>query len=257
MIELSACIEILFMEEPDFLRRIQLSAAAGLPAVEFYSFAGRDPAAIARTAKEAGVAVAAVSLDSEASLLDEGAAPTLIAGLRATAANAATVGCRRLIAVPGEERIGVSREQQHATVVANLAALAPIAADLGVTIVLEPLNTLVDHPGQFLKTATEGFQMVREVGSPSVKLLYDIYHMQVMEGNLTQTIRDNVALIGHFHAADVPGRYAPGTGEIAWPFLMKAIAASGYDGYFGLEYWPGKDTAASLAHIVDAARQAG
>jgi hydroxypyruvate isomerase len=257
MIKLSACIEILFMEEPDFLRRIQLSASAGLPAVEFYSFSGRDPNAIARVAREAGVAIAAVSLDSEGSLLDEASGDALLAGLRATAARATQVGCRQLIAVPGEERPGLSRERQRANIVTNLAKLAPAAADMGMTILLEPLNTLVDHPGQYLSTSKEALDILREVGSPNVKLLYDIYHMQVMEGNLTQTIRDNIGLIGHFHAADVPGRFAPGTGEIAWPHLVRAIAATGYDGYFGLEYWPGNDTRASLHYIQDVVRQAG
>jgi hydroxypyruvate isomerase len=114
--------------------------------------------------------------------------------------------------------------------------------------VLEPLNQL-DHPGEFLSSSDEGFAIVREVGSPNVRLLFDIYHQQISEGNLTRRIVDNLDLIGHFHVADVPGRHEPGTGEINYEHLFGVLREHGYGGYVGLEYLPHVDAAASLRAV--------
>jgi len=251
VVRLSGCIEMLFSEEQDFLKRFELLAASGVPAAEFWAFGDRDPAKIAGAATAAGLPVVAVTLEAEGALVDgPDAVPSLVAGLRATAAKAAVVGCTRIIVLTGQERQDISREEQHRNIVSGLGEMASVAGELGVTLVLEPLNTLVDHKGYYLHTAAEGFEIVREVGSPHVQLLYDIYHMQVMQGNLIQTIRENINLIGHFHAADVPGRHEPGTGEIAWENVLQAISDSGYQGFVGLEYKPTTDTPTSLAHIL-------
>ena len=103
------------------------------------------------------------------------------------------------------------------------------------TIVLEPLNILVDHMGYYLVTSKEGFDVIREVNSPNVKLLFDVYHQQTSEGNLISNIRNNIDLIGHIHLGDVPGRKEPGTGEINYRNVFKAICESGYTGYCALE----------------------
>ncbi len=159
------------------------------------------------------------------------------------------LGCPTLIATVGNEQPGLSPWQMHDSIVAGLKAVAADAERAGVTIVLEPLNTLVNHKGYYLWSSREGFDILRAVGSPRVKLLFDIYHQQVMEGNLIQNITENIGLIGHFHSADVPGRHEFGTGELNYATICAAIDKAGYQGYVGLEYGPTGDSAASLAQV--------
>jgi len=104
--------------------------------------------------------------------------------------------------------------------------------------VLEPLNVHVDHPGYFLNHSALGFELVRAVGSPYIRLLFDIYHMQVMEGNIIQSLTGNLDVIGHVHVADVPGRHEPGTGELHYGNIFRALRQAGYDRYVGFEFEP-------------------
>jgi hydroxypyruvate isomerase len=155
------------------------------------------------------------------------------------------LGTKLLNALAGKVPAGVSREQARATVVENLKRAAPLCEDAGVVIMSEGLNT-VQTPGYFLDNSTLGFGIVDDVGSPAVKYQYDVYHMQIMEGNLIDTIKANVAKIAHIQIADVPGRHEPGTGEINYPNVLKAIDESGYQGYVGLEYVPSSSTEPGL-----------
>jgi hydroxypyruvate isomerase len=129
----------------------------------------------------------------------------------------------------------VSREKQHEICVETMIRLGELAKGHDVTIVMEPLNILVNHMGYYLVTSAEGFQMMREVGSPKVKLLFDIYHQQISEGNLIRNITENIDLIGHFHMGDNPGRLEPGTGEINYTNIFAAIQKTDYDGYLAFE----------------------
>jgi hydroxypyruvate isomerase len=132
----------------------------------------------------------------------------------------------------------LSAEDKRQSVLDGLKALAPLAKEAGVTLVLEPLNVYVDHPGYFLNRSSVGLDLVRAVGSPYIKLLYDIYHMQVMEGNIIDTLTRNLDLVGHVHVADVPGRHEPGTGELHYANIFRALREAGYDGYVGFEFEP-------------------
>ena len=100
--------------------------------------------------------------------------------------------------------------------------------------------------GYYLATSAEAFEMVDEVGSPALKLLFDIYHQQITEGNLTANLTRNAAKIGHLHVADVPGRHEPGTGEINYPYIFKLIDSIGYAGWVGCEYKPKGTTVEGL-----------
>jgi len=111
---------------------------------------------------------------------------------------------------------------------------------------MEPLNTMVDHAGYFLASTDEGFEFIRRIGSPAVKLLFDIYHQQITEGNLINNITRHVDLIGYLHVADVPGRHEPGTGEINYLNVLRAAKGAGYTGLVGLEYEPSGEPMASL-----------
>jgi hydroxypyruvate isomerase len=127
-----------------------------------------------------------------------------------------------------------------------LKHVAPLFEKSGITLVLEPLNILCDHMGYYLASSYEAFEICNVVGSKNIKVLYDIYHQQITEGNLIPTIRKYFDLIGHFHVADVPGRNEPGTGEINYRNVFRAIEDLGYDKYVGLEYSPTIDTAETL-----------
>ncbi len=155
------------------------------------------------------------------------------------------LGTKLLNALAGKVPPGVSFEQARATVVENLKRAAPLVEDAGIVLMSEGLNT-VQNPGYFLSSTRVGVEIVQEVNSPAVKYQYDAYHMQIMEGNLIDTIRQNVEHIGHIQIADVPGRHEPGTGEINYPNVLAGIDASGYEGYVGLEYVPADATVAGL-----------
>jgi hydroxypyruvate isomerase len=158
--------------------------------------------------------------------------------LKGTINIAHKLNCRKLITCTGNEIAGKVFQQQFDSVTDTLAKAAEIVNKEGITLVLEALNSIVDHPGYFLTSSKTGFDLVKAVNNPGLKLLYDVYHMQIMEGNLVSGIKENISLIGHFHSASVPGRHELYSGEINYTSILNTINDSGYDGYFGLEYWP-------------------
>jgi len=245
-LKLSACIEMIFNNVPEFVDRIDRVAQCGLPAFEFWGWHGKNLTAIRERADKLGLTIAAMGCDSSGALVDPDNTDAWVAGARESIAQAKEFRVPTVIVTTGNE-MAIPREKQHAAIVAGLKGAAPGAEAQGINLVLEPLNILVDHRGYYLSTSTEGFEILREVGSPRVKLLYDIYHQQITEGNLIQTITRNIDLIGHFHLADVPGRHEPGTGEINYVSIFRAIASTSYGGFVGLEFAPTGDHAAALA----------
>ena len=151
-------------------------------------------------------------------------------------ANAA--GCSQAITCSGDLQPGLTRAQMHDNLQEALGRAAEIAAKRDFTLFLEPLNTHVDHPVYYLNSSGEGAEIVREIGLPSLRLLYDVYHMQVMEGNVTANIEKHIDVIGHFHSAGVPGRGELDDGELDYPKILDRIAEMDYQGCFGLEYFP-------------------
>ncbi len=236
-IKLSACIEMIFNDTPDFCDRIDRAAETGLSGFEFWGWRNKDLAAIKQRAAKCGIPLACFSLDAKGPMVDPDNTASWIESAKEGIARAVEMGCPTLIATTGNE-LEIPREQQHAAIVACFKGIAPVAQDAGITLVLEPLNIAVDHGGYYLSTSDEGFEILNEVDSPAIRLLYDIYHQQVTEGNLIQTITQNVGLIGHFHMADVPGRHQPGTGEINYTNVFSAIAATDYAGFVGMEFAP-------------------
>lgn len=134
----------------------------------------------------------------------------------------------------------------------GLARLAPLAEDAGVTLVLELLNSKVDHPDYQADHTAWGLEVCRMVGSPRVKLLYDIYHMQIMEGDVIRTISDSATAIGHYHTAGVPGRRdMDETQELYYPAIMRAVANTGYGGFVGHEFIPKGDPVEALRRAYE------
>jgi len=146
--------------------------------------------------------------------------------------------CKRLVTLTGNDVPGMSREAMMESAVAGLKAAAPMLEKNGITAVIEVLNTYVNHPNYYLYLVGDAAKMIDAVGSPNVKILFDIYHVQIMEGNLIPLIRQNIKRIDHFHIGDHPGRHQPGSGEINYRNVFKAIYDLGYEGYAALEYGP-------------------
>ncbi len=164
---------------------------------------------------------------------------------------AAKAGVPNVITFSGN-RAGLSDDEGARNTITGLNRVKKIAEDHGVTICLELLNSKVNHPDYMCDHTAWGVRVVREVNSPNVKLLYDIYHMQIMEGDLIDTIRTNLQWIGHFHTGGVPGRHElDGTQEIQWDGVMRAIADAGFRGYVAHEFVPAGDPLVSLRKAAD------
>jgi hydroxypyruvate isomerase len=150
------------------------------------------------------------------------------------------VDSKRLVVLTGNELGGLTRTEQMSNAVAALREVAPLLEKNGITAIVEVLNTYIDHAGYFLYYVRDGANLVDRVGSPNVKLLFDLYHTQIMEGNLIDNLRTFIGHTGHFHVADVPGRNEPGTGEINYRNVFRAIYELGekYKGFVSLEYRP-------------------
>ncbi|MCM8806281.1 MAG: TIM barrel protein [Candidatus Omnitrophica bacterium] len=148
------------------------------------------------------------------------------------------MGCNKAITCSGNSLPDLSETQMKDNIIEMLCCVDEKLRKKSFTLLLEPLNTYVDHKGYFLNSAKMAAEIVRSVNSPNIKLLYDIYHMQIMEGNLCSFIEKNIDIIGHFHSAGVPGRHELFDGEINYPFIIKLLERLGYAGCFGLEYMP-------------------
>jgi hydroxypyruvate isomerase len=133
----------------------------------------------------------------------------------------------------------------------GLKEAAPLLESGEITLVIEPLNELVDHPGYYLVRSDEAFEIVGKVGSDRVKVVYDIYHQQISEGQLIANITSNIDKIAHFHAAGNPGRHELPRGELDYRSIFAAIAQTDYDGYVGLEYWPVDPPLSGLKEVAD------
>jgi hydroxypyruvate isomerase len=153
--------------------------------------------------------------------------------------------CTRITALAGKIPDGVPPIDLQNTFVENVQFAADALATVGATVLIEAINT-IDIPGFFVNRTNHALQLVKTIDRPNVAFQYDIYHMQIMEGDLARAIKSNLGQIGHIQLADNPGRHEPGTGEINYDFLLPYIDSVGYDGWVGCEYAPSGDTSAGL-----------
>ncbi len=215
--------------------RIAKFAELGFPAFELWCWWDYNLSELKEASEQSNISIAAICTKF-ISLVDENSRNEYLAGLKETIAACNKLGCNIIISQVGNELKGVSREQQKASIVAGLKESAKLLDGTGITLVIEPLNLLVDHAGYFLSRSEEAADIVKAVGSDSVKMLFDVYHQQITEGNIISNIRKYISVIGHFHIADNPGRAWLGTGEINYKNVLAAIAETGYEGYVGLEF---------------------
>ena len=174
----------------------------------------------------------------------------LLRELEATIPRAAREGVPNVIAMFGNRK-GRSDAEGIATCIEGLKQIAPLAEEQKVTVCVELLNSKVDHKDYQGDRTAFGAEVIRGIGSSRVKLLYDIYHMQIMEGDVVRTVREHIAHIGHFHTGGVPGRHEiDGTQELDYHFVAKAIADLGYTGFVAHEFVPTKDPLTALREAV-------
>ena len=225
-----------FFGKMDFCDAIRRIKALGFDAVETYNWKSLDLDAIRHTCEETGVELLSMCT-TEFRMTDPALRGAWLDGLKESCAAAKRVGASKLITQVGPDT-GAPREAQHESIVETLRAAKPILEDSGVTIMIEPLNTYVNHPGYYLWSGMEGLDIIREVNHPQVKLIFDIYHQQVMEGNIIPNITKNLDLIAHLHSAGHPGRHELQFGENDYRVIFDAVDKAGYKGACGLEYGP-------------------
>jgi len=241
MVKLAANLSMMFTEVP-FLERFEHAANAGFTAVEMmfpYEAPADHVADLLRRHDLAMILFNTPAGDWTGGERGIGALPDRVdefrAGVRKALDYARTLACPRLHLMAGKApRVEASRR----TLIDNIRYAADLVAGDEIDILLEPINTRVDIPGYFYDNTATVLDIIQEAGAPNVKLQYDIYHMQIMEGDLARAIERLLPSIGHIQLADNPGRGEPGTGEINYPWLLERIDRLGYDGYVGCEYKP-------------------
>lgn len=243
MVKLAANLSMMFTELP-FLDRFAAAAEAGFDAVEFLFPYEHSPDEIVAALTENRLELALFNLpagDWAAGERGLGALPGREEECRAGAARALdyarATGCRQLHLMAGITE-GLDPRDCRETMIGNLRYVADLVEGDGIRILLEPINTRVDMPGYFYDTTAAALDIMAEAARPNVALQYDMYHMQIMEGDVARTIERLLPAIGHMQLADVPGRGEPGTGEMNYPALLAHIDELGYAGFIGCEYRP-------------------
>jgi hydroxypyruvate isomerase len=247
----AANLSMTFNEVP-FLERFAAARGEGFEAVEFlfpYSYEKRQ---LADVVGAAGMKVALFNMPpgswdgGDRGLAIEAArSGEFQDGVGAAIAYAKELGCDRVHCMAGIRPAGADEARLRETYVANLKFAAAELRKHGLGLLIEAINTR-DMPGYYLSTTRQAFDVIRDVGAPNLSFQFDIYHVQVMEGDLTPKLERHIAQIGHMQLADTPGRHEPGTGEINYEFLFQRIDAIGYTGWIGCEYRPATTTRAGL-----------
>jgi len=244
----SLCIEPVWEDIP-FYDRIQRAKDCGVDAIEFWDPSVYDAKKIGDISANANIPVAACCISQAWKLRMSFPWPIVKKNIEKSIVFGKEIGCSTFIGLSGDLH-GLC-DSEKILLVENLKRAAEIAEKANITIVLEALNSIYDHKGYYLDSAYIGFEIVKAVNSPSIQLLFDIYHMQLMQGNLVNTISDNIDFIGHFHMAGVPGRHELIENEINYPFVLRAVKKAGYKKYVGLEYWPTYDNDRSVKDQIE------
>lgn len=252
--KLSANIELLFAETgPDYGERVRAAAAAGFDAVDIWWQSNKDLPALRRALDDTGVSLTTLVVEGYSDLPDPTTHDAFLAKVALAAESAQFLGCPYLVTGSGAAKPSSSRAAQHDIVVGVLRRAARIAEEHGVTVILENLNTRVDHPGILFDTTAECVAAVRHVDSAGLALLFDLYHSTQMGETLTEELAGNVDVLAHVQASDAPGRTEPGSGTIDWAARLGDLLDLGYAGSLTLEYRPSGDTRTSVAHIQEVA----
>jgi hydroxypyruvate isomerase len=242
----------MMFNEVEFTNRFAAAARAGFKGVEFLFPYAYDKQQLAEVARGHNLQVVLFNMppgDFDAGdrglACDPARAGEFQAGVGKAIDYAVALGCKQLHCMAGLKPRGVNEEKMRETYIDSLRFAGRELAKHGLTLLIEAINTR-DIPGFYLNTSRQAFDIIHYAAVPNLKFQYDIYHMQIMQGDLAPTIEKHVAQIGHMQLADTPGRHEPGTGEINYPFLFAHIDKVGYRGWIGCEYRPAGNTEAGL-----------
>ena len=231
------CIPIpCFFGDMDFTSAIYKIKEFGFDAAETYNWKNLNLDEVRNTCQESGVELLSMCT-TEFNMTNPAMREKWLEGLKESCLAANVAGVKHLITQVGNDT-GEERGFQHESIVAALKDARPVLEDTGVILMIEPLNTYVNHPGYYLWSAKEAFDIIHEVDNPFVKVVYDIYHQQVMEGNIIPNITNNLDCIAHLHCAGHPGRIELQFGENDYKNIFNAVDKAGYKGAIGLEYSP-------------------
>jgi len=253
----SICIETIFTEVP-FEDRFERVKKAGFDYVEFWSWDDKDLSFIKEKCAELNLGIASFSGDKSFSLVDVKHNEKYLDFLKESIKAAKYLDCENLVIhsnALGEGGIvvchynDIENDKLFANMQNVLLEAKEYAQKSGVRLVLEALNTKIDHAGNALYTTKSSIKAISCAKSPNIKILYDIYHMQIMEGNVINNLTDNISDIGYIHIADVPGRNEPGTGELNYENIYKKLKSLDYTGFIGFELFPKHDSERAIAAI--------
>jgi len=236
MLNFSPCMDIFFNDLP-FGERINKIAQLGYKNYEFWTWWDKDLNEIREATEKNNMNLFGFCTHF-ISLVDVSKRNEYLDGLGKTIEVAQKLNAKIIISQVGDELESTDRAVQHQSLVAGLKEAEKMLKDTELVLAFEPLNVLYDHQGYYLSRSKEAYQIAKEVGSKHIKILFDIYHQQITEGNLINNIKDYYDEIVHFHIADNPGRHEIGTGEINYQNVLKTIEDLGYIGGVGIELFP-------------------
>ena len=223
-----------------FMERFELAASHGFSAIEFWNYDvdGRDMDLVASQCKKLDLDIIQFTGWGSPSLADPANHEKFLDAMRYAVELAHKFDAPMFTVVGHQQVDGVDHQSSVDNLKKALERAAPILEDGQKMLILEPFNP-VDHQGHFLNGSPDSLKVCREIDSPMVKINWDLYHMQLTEGNLVANMREGIDQIGYIQVADVPGRHQPGTGELDYGFIFNALDEMGYSGPIGLECWPG------------------
>ena len=250
------CIDPLFPGKNDE-EKIRITAESGFRYIEFWDWRSRDTAKLKAACRKHDVEIANFSGHRKGSLICEETHKDFLEDLTDAFKTASALGCTNLmllsdaldssgqVADPHKE---ISDKVKYTNTVSALKK-ADTVVPAGISLLLEPLNTLIDHPGNFLSDMDTAVKLVTESGSARIKVLCDLYHLGIMGFDPSDIVKEYLPHIGYFHIADYPGRHEPGTGKADWQSVLRLIRDSGYKGFIGFEFFPIADGKEALRRI--------
>jgi hydroxypyruvate isomerase len=254
----SACIETLYTELP-WEDRFAAAKNDGFDYVEFWNWPEKDLNQLKQLADQAGIGICGFNGDADYSLIDPAQKTEYLAYLEQSLQTAQKLGALSVTihsnalgdgGVVVDYYLQLSDTVKICTMFDNLKDVAALAEKYGIVCNLEGLNITTDHVGNYLRSTQMAAEMIRLIGSDKVKILYDVYHMQLNEGAIMDTLAAYIDTIGHIHIADAPGRHEPGTGEINYVNVVRHLNNLGYCGIVGSELFPEHDTATAVKAIM-------